>query len=177
MNLNTLTASPDSAQTGLSSANCGEYLSFRIGGEEYGIDILRVQEIRGYGAPTRMVNSLPVIKGVINLRGVIVPIFDLRIKFGLREVSYDDDKAVTIVLNIGQRVVGVVVDSVSDVIDLQSADITPAPAFGGATSADYITGLGSIQHGGEDRMLILMDIEKLMFSADMGLISQSFQVQ
>ncbi len=177
MNMNTPMASHTAARTGLSAASCGEYLSFRIGAEEYGIDILRVQEIRGYGAPTRMANSPLFIKGVINLRGVIVPIVDLRIKFGLSEVRYDDDKAVTIVLNIGQRVVGVVVDAVSDVIDLQSADIKPAPEFSGATSTEYITGLGSIQSGGVDRMLILLNIERLMFSTDMGLMAEAVPVQ
>lgn len=151
-----------------------EYLSFRLGTEEYGIDILKVQEIRGYEAPTRMANAPAFIKGVVNLRGVIVPIVDLRIKFGLSEVKYDN-LTVTIVLNIGKRVIGAVVDSVSDVIALKHADIKPAPEFSDGMGSDHVTGIGTIQHGGEERMLILMDIEKLMSSADMGLIAEAAQ--
>jgi purine-binding chemotaxis protein CheW len=152
----------------------GEYLSFRLGAEEYGIDILKVQEIRGYDEPTRMANAPSFIKGVVNLRGVIVPIVDLRIKFGLEEVRYDG-VTVTIVLNIGQRVIGVVVDSVSDVIELQPDDIKPTPEFSGALATEHITGIGTLQHGEQARMLILMDIEKLMSSADMGLIPEVTQ--
>ena len=149
-----------------------EYLSFRLGREEYGIDILNVQEIRGYDEPTRMFSAQPFIKGVLNLRGVIVPIVDLRIKFGLNEVVYDG-LTITIVLNIGQRVVGVVVDSVSDVIELQSANIQPAPECSSALETDHIIGLGTVQTADTTRMLILLDIQKLMSSADMGLISQA----
>ena len=149
-----------------------EFLSFRLGGEEYGIDILKVQEIRGFEKPTRMANAPAYILGVLNLRGVIVPIIDLRIKFGLEEVKYDH-LTVTIVLNIGRRVVGVVVDSVSDVIALPPAAIKPTPEFNGALSTEHIIGIGTIKDGEHERMLILMDIEQLMSSADMGLIAQT----
>lgn len=148
-----------------------EYLSFRIGAEEYGIDILKVQEIRGYEQPTRMANAPAYIKGVVNLRGVIVPIIDLRIKFGLPEPKYDS-VTVTIVLNIGKRVIGIVVDSVSDVIALAPSEIKPAPEFNGAMSTEYILGIGTVKDGATERMLILTDIEKLMSSSDMGLIAQ-----
>jgi purine-binding chemotaxis protein CheW len=158
----------------LDAKHGGEYLSFRLGAEEYGIDILKVQEIRGYDEPTRMANAPSFIKGVVNLRGVIVHIVDLRMKFGLSEVKYDG-VTVTIVLNIGQRVIGVVVDSVSDVIELQPADIKPAPEFGDAVGTEHVTGIGTIQHGEQARMLILMDIEKLMSGADMGLIPEAVQ--
>lgn len=147
-----------------------EFLSFRLGSEEYGIDILKVQEIRGYEEPTRMANAPAYIKGVVNLRGVIVPIIDMRIKFGLPEPKYDSI-TVTIVLNIGNRVIGVVVDSVSDVIRLQAGDIKPAPEFSGAMSTEHIIGIGTIKDGNRERMLILVDIEKLMSSADMGIVS------
>ena len=146
-----------------------EYLSFRLGAEEYGIDILRVQEIRGYAEPTRIANAPSFIKGVQNLRGIIVPIIDLRTKFDLPEVRYDG-MTVTIVLNIGQRVMGVVVDSVSDVLELAADQIKPAPEFNGAVQSDFITGLGTVKTGDEERMLILIDIEQLMSSADMGLV-------
>lgn len=144
----------------------GEFLTFRLGAEEYGIDILRVQEIRSYEQPTRIANSPSFIKGVVNLRGVIVPIVDLRVKLGCENVEYNSF-TVVIVLNVRGRVVGAVVDSVSDVLELPSDSIKPAPEMSSAVDASYITGIGSVN----DRMLILMDIESLMASADMGLIA------
>jgi purine-binding chemotaxis protein CheW len=156
------------------AAKNGEYLSFRLGGEEYGIDILKVQEIRGYEQPTRMANAPVYILGVTNLRGVIVPIIDLRIKFSLTEVKYDH-QTVIIVLNIGSRVMGIVVDAVSDVTALASEDIKPAPEFSDALSTDYIIGIAALKEAERERMLVLMDIEKLMSSADMGLIAQIAQ--
>jgi purine-binding chemotaxis protein CheW len=161
---------PNVTASAVAAKPSGEFLSFRLGTEEYGIDILKVQEIRGYEEPTRMANAPAYIKGVVNLRGVIVPIIDLRIKFGLPEAKYDS-VTVTIVLNIGNRVIGVVVDSVSDVIALQPGDIKPAPEFNGALSTEHLLGIGTLKDGDRQRMLILMDIEKLMSSADMGLIS------
>jgi purine-binding chemotaxis protein CheW len=146
-----------------------EFLSFKLGAEEYGIDILRVQEIRGYEPPTRIANSQEFIKGVVNLRGVIVPIVDMRIRFGMSEVQYNDT-TVSIVLNIAGRTVGIVVDSVSDVIELDARQIQAAPEFSGAIDASYITGLGTVTTGETERMLILMDIERLMCSPEMGLI-------
>ncbi len=142
-----------------------EFLAFTLGDEEYGIDILKVQEIRGYESPTRIANSTNYIKGVINLRGTIVPIVDMRIKFNLGEPTYDK-LTVVIILNLDRRVIGIVVDSVSDVMTLTPEQIRPAPSMGTVLDTDYLLGLGTI----EDRMLILVDIEKLMLSADMGLI-------
>ncbi len=154
-------------------ATAHEYLTFRLGAEEYGIDILKVQEIRGYEQPTRIANAPSFIKGVVNLRGVIVPIVDLRVKFALGEPTYDA-MTVVIILNVAKRVVGVVVDSVSDVLELKGEQIRPAPEFNGAVDAAFITGLGSVTQGeGEaqtHRMLILVDIEQLMTSTDMGLV-------
>ncbi|MFN4352730.1 MAG: chemotaxis protein CheW [Hylemonella sp.] len=147
----------------------GEYLSFRLGAEEYGINILKVQEIRGYETSTRMVNAPPYVLGVLNLRGVIVPILDLRIRFGMAEVVYDS-QTVTIVLNIGERVVGMVVDAVSDVVALKGEDIKPAPEFSGAVATNHVIGIATLVQGDAQRMLILLDIEKLMSSADMGLM-------
>ncbi|WP_425258248.1 chemotaxis protein CheW [Rubrivivax sp. RP6-9] len=146
-----------------------EYLSFKLGAEEYGIDILRVQEIRGYEAPTRIANSPAFIKGVVNLRGVIVPIVDMRVRFSLAEVKYDSF-TVVIILNIAGRTVGMVVDSVSDVLELAGEHIKAAPEFNGAIDATYITGLGTVTQGDVERMLILMDIEALMKSPEMGLM-------
>ena len=147
-----------------------ECLTFRLGAEEYGIDILRVQEIRGYEAPTRIANAPAFIKGVVNLRGVIVPIVDLRMKFGLDRVEYDA-MTVTVVLNIAGRTVGAVVDSVSDVIELSGDQIKPAPEFNGVVASSYVVGIGAIKQGEHERMLILVDIERLMTSTEMGLVN------
>jgi len=147
-----------------------EFLAFKLGNEEYGMDILRVQEIRSYEPPTRMANMPSFIKGVINLRGVIVPIVDLRLKFNLERATYDSF-TVVIVLNIGQRVVGIVVDSVSDVITLAPEQLHPVPEFHTAIDSDHILAIGSV----ENRMLILLDIEKLMGSSGMGLVAQTLQ--
>jgi purine-binding chemotaxis protein CheW len=147
-----------------------ECLTFRLGAEEYGIEILKVQEIRGYEDPTRIANAAAFIKGVLNLRGVIVPIVDLRLHLCLEQVAYDAS-TVTIILNIAGRVVGAVVDSVSDVIELKSEQIKPAPQFNGAVDASYITGIGTIDQGERKRMLILVDIEELMSGPAMGLVN------
>lgn len=144
-----------------------EFLAFTLGQEEYGIDILKVQEIRGYEAVTRIAKAPEFLKGVINLRGIIVPVVDMRIKFKLGIPTYDQF-TVVIILNIGGRIMGMVVDSVSDVITLAQEQIKPAPDMGTAFDADYLIGLGSV----DERMLILVDIDKLMSSAEMGLIEK-----
>ena len=149
-----------------------EYLTFRLGAEEYGIDILRVQEIRSYEEPTRIANAPSFIKGVVNLRGVIVPVVDLRLKLGCATAEYNGF-TVVIVLNVHGRVVGAVVDSVSDVIELGGEQIRPAPEMNTSVDTTFITGIASVA----ERMLILMDIEALMSSADMGLIDASQQLQ
>jgi len=147
-----------------------EYLTLCLGDEEYGIDILRVQEIRGYEPPTRIAGVPDFIRGVLNLRGVIVPIVDLRIKFGLERVTYDA-VTVTVVLNIAGRTVGAVVDSVSDVIELAVDQIKPAPEFNSTVDSSYVVGIGAMRQGEHDRMLILVDIERLVTGADMGLVN------
>lgn len=158
------------------TAQGGEFLTFRLGAEEYGIDILRVQEIRSYEPPTRIANAPSFIKGVVNLRGVIVPIIDLRLKLGCGTAEYNGF-TVVIVLNVRGRVVGAVVDSVSDVLELGKDHIKPAPELSAQIDAHYITGIGAVKSGsGEnesERMLILMDIEGLMSSADMGLMNSA----
>ncbi|MCX7139617.1 MAG: chemotaxis protein CheW [Proteobacteria bacterium] len=151
-------------QTQAVAVQANEFLAFTLGSEEYGVDILKVQEIRSYEEPTAIANAPAFIKGVVNLRGVIVPIVDMRIKFSLGSSNYNQF-TVVIILNVARRVVGMVVDSVSDVLELSSAQIHAAPEFGASLEAEYITGLGTVDR----RMLILMDIEKLMLSADMAL--------
>lgn len=145
-----------------------EFLVFTLGDEEYGIDILKVQEIRGYDQVARIANTPAFIKGVTNLRGVIVPIVDLRIKFSQVDVDYNDN-TVVIVLNLGQRVVGIVVDGVSDVLSLTAEQIRPAPEFAVTLSTEYLTGLGALG----DRMLILVNIEKLLNSEEMALLDSA----
>jgi purine-binding chemotaxis protein CheW len=169
-------ASADGAAASAASrvAQGGEFLTFRLGAEEYGIDILRVQEIRSYEPPTRIANSPAFIKGVVNLRGVIVPIIDLRLKLNCEQAEYNNF-TVVVVLNVRGRVVGAVVDSVSDVLELGRGDIRPAPELACNVDASYITGIGTVKTGQGDseseRMLILMDIEGLMSSSEMGLIN------
>ena len=153
--------------TGSNIVTGSEYLTFTLGQEEYGIDILKVQEIRGYDAVTKIANTPEFIKGVINLRGTIVPIIDMRIKFKLGSVEYNQF-TVVIILNIANRVVGMVVDGVSDVIALASDHIRPAPEFGATLDTQYIIGLATV----DERMIIVVDIERLMTSQDMALVDQ-----
>jgi len=136
-----------------------------VGDEEYGIEILKVQEIRGYDAVTRIANTPEFIKGVINLRGTIVPIVDLRLRFNLGVVEYNEF-TVVIILNLGGRIMGIVVDGVSDVIALQGSQIRPVPDLVATIDTKYLVGLGTM----EERMLILVDIERLMTSQEMSLI-------
>lgn len=143
-----------------------EYLSFRLGGEEYGLSILCVQEIRSYEAPTRIAGASAFISGVLNLRGVIVPVVDLRVRFDVPPRF--DAATVTVVLNLPGRTLGVVVDSVSDVLELTAEDIRPAPAFSGAIDARHITGIASIRQDQQQRMLILLDIAPLIADAGIG---------
>ncbi|HZP13885.1 MAG TPA: chemotaxis protein CheW [Nevskiaceae bacterium] len=160
------TASSTAPGSGAAQAiAANEYLTFTLGAEEYGVDILKVQEIRGYDTVTRIPDAPDFIKGVINLRGTIVPVVDMRLKLKLAKAEYNAF-TVMIILNVAKRVVGMVVDGVSDVINLTASEIKPAPEFSGAMNTGYITGLGTI----DNRMLILMDIERLIAAKDMCLV-------
>lgn len=145
-----------------------EFLTFTLGEEEYAMDILAVQEIRGYDPVTRIVNAPAFLKGVINLRGAIVPIVDLRIKLNLPRIEYSEF-TVVIILAIGERLAGIVVDSVRDVVALAPTQIKPAPELGAAINIRFITGLATL----DDRMVILLDIARLMSSEDMQLLDSS----
>ena len=145
-----------------------EVLAFKLGNEEYGISTLKVQEIRGYDTVTTIANAPDFIKGVVNLRGVIVPIVDLRVRFNTGTPTFDQF-TVVIVLNIGEHVIGTVVDSVSDVTTLDLAQIKPAPQLGTAVNTTYLQGIATL----DERMLILLDIDKLMSSEEMGLIGSA----
>jgi purine-binding chemotaxis protein CheW len=144
-----------------------EFLAFSLGDEVYGIDILMVQEIRGYEPVTKIANTPNFIKGVVNLRGVIVPVVDMRIKFRLDAVEYNQF-TVVIVLNVCDRIIGMVVDGVSDVIDLTPDQIHAAPEFGSSLDVEYLRGMATI----DERMIILVDIERLMSANDMELIAK-----
>lgn len=166
--MNTLSQPPAPSDLTDESA---EYLSFQLGTEAYAIDILSVQEIRSYEAPTRLVGAPSFIQGVIDLRGVIVPIIDLRLKLGLPATA-PTDTTVVVVLNVLGRVLGAVVDAVSDVIELSPNSIRPAPMLGSALAdMRFVTGLA--HHA--DRLTILVDIARLMSSADMGLFDEARQ--
>ncbi len=170
MTATTLRLAPASDRDLSTPPASNEFLTFKLGDEEYGVDILKVQEIRGYDAVTRIANTPAHLKGVINLRGTIVPIVDMRIKFNLGKVEYNEF-TVVIILNLAQRVVGVVVDSVSDVMALAADQIRPAPEFGASFDTRYLTGIGAL----EERMLILIDIERLLTSDDLGLAGGAVQ--
>ena len=157
---------PIELNEGDNAAGKQQFLSFQLGAEEYGIDILRVQEIRAYETATRIPNTPAFIKGVINLRGIIVPVVDLRMKFGLASAEYNE-VTVVVVLNVADRTIGIVVDKVSDVLSLAPGDIRPAPEFTAKVENAFVRGLATI----DERMLIIADIERLMTGADMALVT------
>ncbi|MDY0744300.1 chemotaxis protein CheW [Paucibacter sp. R3-3] len=152
-------------QTSRVLPDANQFLTFRVGAEEYGMDILRVQEIRSYEQPTRIANAPEFVKGVVNLRGVIVPVVDLRLRLG--QSGEYNEFTVVVVLNVLGRVVGVVVDSVSDVLELSAEEIKPRPEIAAAMDSRFITGLGKVG----ERMLILLDIEGMVASPEFGLVN------
>jgi purine-binding chemotaxis protein CheW len=153
------TSEVDAEQSG------GEYLTFVLGNEEYGVEILKVQEIRSYETATKIANTPDFIKGVINLRGSIVPIVDLRMRFKLSNAEYNDT-TVVIILTLNNRTMGMVVDGVSDVLELKSSQISSVPELVSNIDTKYLLGLGTV----DKRMLILVDIEQLMSSKEMALM-------
>jgi purine-binding chemotaxis protein CheW len=148
------------------TAYSGQYLTLRLGDEDYAIDIMRVQEIRSYEEPTKMANSPSFIKGVVNLRGVIVPIVDLRLKLNIAKVEYNEF-TVVIILKLLGKVIGAVVDAVSDVVNLDATMIKEAPQFESAIDARFILGLATVG----ERMLIVMNMEALLNNAEMGMVA------
>lgn len=144
-----------------------EFLAFTLGGEEYGIDIQNVQELRSYEAVTQIANAPDYMKGVVNLRGIIVPIIDMRLKLKCSAAVYDQF-TVVIVLKLHGQVIGMVVDSVSDVTTLEPGQVKPAPSMGTAVDTAYLIGIGAI----DQRMLILVDIARLLAADDTGLLTK-----
>jgi len=168
-----ITSSDDANMNNVNEFNCDsvdskKYLTFILGEEEYAIDILKVKEIRGYDQVTRIPGTPEFIKGVTNLRGSIVPIIDLRIKFNLGIPTYDGFTTV-IILDISNRLVGIVTSSVSDVITLKLSQIQDLPNCGFILKSEYLLGLASV----DDRMIILIDADKLMTSSETALMGNS----
>jgi purine-binding chemotaxis protein CheW len=149
-----------------------EFLTFTLGDEHYGLDIMKVKEIRGYEPVTKIANAPSFIKGVLNLRGDIVPIVDLRLKFAVGEATYNEF-TIVIMLHIGERIVGIVVDAVSDVINIGSEEVKPPPQFGVAFDSQYLHGLAPVN----EQMVILLNIEKLISSSELGLFDATTPIQ
>lgn len=158
------TARRDTPATLTTAGQPLEVLAFALGPEEYAVDIQRVQELRGYEHVTRIPGTPPHVPGVVNLRGAIVPIVDMRLKFRLGAASYNQF-TVVIVVNVRGRIAGMVVDSVSDVIALGPGDIKPPPKLGSAVDTEYLVGLGTVS----ERMLIQLDLDKLLSTDDIPL--------
>jgi purine-binding chemotaxis protein CheW len=148
--------------------NAREMLVFKLGSEEYGVDILKVQEIRGYEKVTPIPRSPDYLKGVVNLRGTIVPVIDLRVKFAMPDPTYDSF-TVVIVMRIAGRIIGAVVDAVSDVVRLAENEIREAPKLGAMVDSSYLTGVAT--QG--SRMILALDIEKLLSTAEMNLLGEA----
>ncbi|NII09229.1 chemotaxis protein CheW [Oleiagrimonas sp. C23AA] len=142
-----------------------QHLTFSLAGEEYGVDILAVREIRGWSKVTRIPQTPAYVLGVLNLRGAIVPVMDLRLRFGLEREEYTDT-TVTIVVAVGERLFGMVVDAVSDVLDTTADDIKPVPEMGKAVDTKYLKGLATR----DERMVMLLDVEKMMRPEDLAAV-------
>ena len=155
------------ARDHLASKDVQEYLSFILSSEQYALDITSVKEIRGYEKVTPIANAPKFIKGVLNLRGDIVPIVDLRIKFNIPDPTYNEF-TIVIMLHVHNRVVGIVVDGVSDVVRLTEDEVRPPPDFGVIFDSRFLKGLATV----DDHMVILVNIEQLISSEEIGLVAQ-----
>lgn len=149
-----------------------ELLTFFLAGEEYGVDILRVQEIKGWDSVTNIPNTPDYIRGVINIRGSIVPIIDMRLRFNLEMKEYDAT-TVVIVLNVvkngkADRTMGVVVDAVSDVYNVPADDVKASPDFGTAVDTEFVTGLATI----DEKMIIVLDIDHMLNAAELAVVDK-----
>ena len=149
----------------------GKYLTFKLADEEYGVEILKVREIIGIMDITAVPKMPPAMKGVINLRGKVVPVIDLRLKFGLAEVEHTEQTCI-IVVDVG-REVGIIVDTVSEVLDLANENIEPPPSMGAEVDTSFIMGMGKV---GED-VKILLDIDKVMSSAEVQAAANAAKAQ
>jgi purine-binding chemotaxis protein CheW len=139
-----------------------QFLTFQLGDELYGVDILRVQEIKGYTTVTKIPNTPPHIKGVLNLRGTIVPIVELRTKFGLPTIEYTLFTVIVVVV-IQEKIMGLVVDAVSDVLNIDKKDIQPPPQFGAKVDVSFLNGIGK----SNDKLVALLDMDRLLSDGDL----------
>ena len=153
---------------GINVADSRQYLSFILAGEEYAVDILRVQEIRGWSAVTLIPNTPDYIKGVLNLRGAVIPVIDMRLRFQLPPMTYDATTVVVVLsVNSGdrQRIMGLVVDAVAETYDVVMDQVRQAPQLNSAINAEFITGLTSV----DGKMVILLDVDQILNSAELAL--------
>ncbi len=158
--MSTATVEETAGKVGL-DADSEQYLTFDLADEHYGVDILKVQEIKGYTAVTKIPNTPSYMTGVLNLRGTIVPIVDLRLKFGM-EPTEPTSFTVIVVVNVGKRVMGFLVDAVSDVLELASKDIQPPPELGSKVDITFVSGIGNCN----DRLVTLLDIDRVLTDAE-----------
>ena len=166
-----MTSSPEPTLAGDGAAHAGQYLSFTLAGEGYAVDILRVQEIRGWEPVRPLPQSAPCVKGVLDLRGTLVPVVDLRVRFDLPHADYTPTTVVVVMAiddgHGGRRSLGVVVDGVSDVLDVSAQDLRPPPELGGAVARGYMLGMAKV----DGRMVILLDIDGLFDPRELGTAS------
>lgn len=152
-------------------AKTNKHLTFRLGAEEYGLDILKVQEIIGIMPITRVPRTPQFVRGVINLRGKVIPVVDLRVKFGMESVQ-DTDRTCIVVVQVtgknGHTVMGTVVDEVSEVIDIGEDQIEPTPEFGAGVSTEFVLGIGKIA----ERVVMVLDIDRVLTSKEVTIVER-----
>ena len=163
--MSTATADAIEQQTALSNGS-QQYLTFDLAKEHYGVDILKVQEIKGYTAVTRIPNTPEYLKGVLNLRGTIVPIVDLRLKFGMGATE-PTSFTVIVVVNVRERVMGFLVDGVSDVLEFASKDVQPPPELGNKVDITFVSGIGNCN----DHLVTLLDVDRVLSEEDVEQVS------
>ncbi len=150
------------------SSHAGKYLSFFLGDEEYGLKILKVREIIGLMEITSVPQTPGFIKGVVNLRGKVIPVIDLRLKFGMEPAEYTDETCI-IVVDIGHAMMGILVDTVSEVLDIAEDQIEPSPSFGSKINTDFILGMGKIK----DQVKILLEIDRVLSAEELAVVSEA----
>lgn len=170
--MDTVTSTEEDLKTEGESAKEGKYLTFVLADEEYGLEILKVREIISVMEITEVPQVPHFIKGVINLRGRVIPIVDLRLKFTMPAVDYTRETCI-IVVNVKDLLMGVVVDTVAEVLDIDEKDIDPSPAFGSAIKTDFIMGMGKVK----GKVKILLDIDKVLSSEELDYGAQTEEPQ
>ena len=155
------------AQRAEVDAESSKFLTFQLQHEEYGLEILKVREIMGLMEITTVPQTPSYVRGVINLRGQVIPVVDLRLKFGMKEGA-DDKRTCIIVVDVGGLMMGIVVDTVSEVMDISASSIEATPSFGTKLNTDYILGMGKVQ----GKVKILLDIDRVLTSEELVMVSE-----